>query len=258
MSSTYTRLLMTVQFVLFTTTLLVITSAVTVPAGSATAGTQPGASSELRPVACNSSYFTANGASGVEKQSFTIQRPNNDLSLYTDQTRRIEPVAAPRGWRCRVAVYGDGSTLLVVSPHPIESNLSLGTLYKIHTPVIAFYNASACGSCTFEIACGAIRSVGQLTGYGLCPQLASDRQRTWTIKAKPSDRAVGFSDPPTTKGIGWPSGGKEPVSGVVVYRSSGLPEASIETCEAPEKLSSMCSSVTDYFVTMSWQLGSTG
>ncbi len=230
---------------------------------SGTADTRTGLTAVLvaahstRTVSCKSSYYTANGSSGIEKQQFTTFTPSKGLRLYSDQTGRIQPVAAPNGWSCRVVVYGDGSTLLVASAHSVPSSPSLSNLGHISVPMVAFYNSSACGSCMYQISCGAIAAAGKMLGYGPCPQQASDRQRRWTVSATRVLTKVEFSDPVGTKGIGWPSGGKYPVSGVVVYRASGPPAASIETCEAPANEGNLCQTVNASFASLNWQLGST-
>jgi hypothetical protein len=74
---------------------------------------------------------------------------------------------------------------------------------------------------------------------------------------KIAGETVRFSDPATVKGIGWPSGGRYPATGVVIYdasRPTFIMAAEIETCAVPTSMSHLCARITSSFVQRHWLL----
>jgi hypothetical protein len=210
---------------------------------------------------CISRYFLANGAAGLSRHGALPRAPAGDgLSYYSDETLRLQPVIAPRGWHCQVDLYGNGSVLLMASPRPLHSNtlslLGRAGQEKISSPLVTFYFSSVCSSCVFVASCGAITASSKMKGFGPCPQAASSKQRKTVIRgSSPTGQTtVLFVDPPHVKGIGWPSGGLHAASGAVVYQRRPSPETSIATCAVSMSEQHLCQSITSSFVQEKWLL----
>ena len=215
-------------------------------------------------VTCITVYGLTSGSESLNTLPRVALLPvKRGLSYYSDATRKLPAVLAPRGWYCRAILYADGSVLLVVSARPTSLSGSFPDLRKIASPLVAFYFSSVCGSCIYAISCGAVSAVARIPGYPLCPQEASSRQHkqvvhiTLSKKKEVTGETVLFSDPANVGGIGWPSGGRYSASGAVLYeahRRTFFMQASIETCSVPASMTHLCAPITSSFVRQHWML----
>jgi len=188
----------------------------------------------------------------------------SQLAYYSNDTRSLDPVLAPRGWECRVGIGADGSTEVAVYP-PGTAAPSQGVVTANAEAVLAS-STSACQGCTYTAVCMFVPAAGQQLGFagtGIgCPTRPPGEQVDW-IRGSPNDSGpivddeIGFLDPPGLKGTGFPSGGNNPANGVVLYRfTSGTGGTSaIETCTLPTSDHSLCTAVLNDFAGRSWQVG---
>jgi hypothetical protein len=209
---------------------------------------------------CQSGYGTANRPTSLTPYVGEIPRnlPAN-LRLYNDRVGHLQPVPAPIGWHCYSAVYGDGSSLVVVSRRPLGMTPTLARLSSVDSALVSFYFSSTCESCLHSITCGLDPHIWITSGLRCVQSTNPIGQRRFDLPKAGSGLTlidnIGFYDPAGVKGAGQPSGTKYPSLGVLSVRERSMREASIETCEMPEKDQGTCRKIDTIFAQEGWELG---
>jgi hypothetical protein len=147
----------------------------------------------------------------------------------------LHQLAAPSGWRCRVAIGADGSSFSVLAPTAI--GLSNGFLPKAPTgAAVTYQGASACVGCAYDVVCHYF----ELPIRDL-PCTGGDPMRHQTVR-RLNRRAVAFSEPPNAHH-------RYPLHGVVINflpPSSGaqpLDLAVEATCSLPPSQRTLCTQI---------------
>jgi len=202
------------------------------------------------------------GPSFVPRQ-LTIELPTDEaaqLAAYTDSHYRLDPVLAPRGWRCGVSVGADGGRSLDVWPArealPSTQNAAPATSVED----IAAYAVPVCQGCVAQMVCPFFRSAVPLYANDEppCPK-SRPPQETVTIEDGPSTGYADLAyvyDAPNLDGSIYLSGGSNPAWGVVRFNSygSGLPSSNSLSCVLPQAESVLCGAITHYFALRDWGL----
>jgi hypothetical protein len=165
------------------------------------------------------------------------------LAFYTDSTRAVEPILAPRGWACNVSIGGDGMTTVIVyrsgtaGTYPAPFRASGAQAVSAHSD-------SACQGCIYNTVCPLVPLVREAfssiypTGFS-CSETKPPIEEVRWISGSPTIpptqtgiNVVGFTDPPGVAGDGAPSGGRYIARGVLLFatNSSQGNAASFETC----------------------------
>ena len=188
----------------------------------------------------------------------------SQLAYYSNDTRSLEPVLAPRGWDCRVTIGADGSTEVAVYP-PGAPVPSPGAA-NVNAQAVVASSTSACQGCTYTAVCMFVPAVGQQLGFvgtGIaCPTRPLAEQVTF-LSGSPDNNGgivadeIGFLDPPGLKGTGEPSGGKNPANGIVLYRftSESGGTSATETCTLATPDHALCTAVLNDLAARSWMVG---
>jgi hypothetical protein len=212
------------------------------PGGSTTTPGPP----QVPVIACQSSYGVPPSRGGaVLPRVITIDLPRTAadlLSYYTNDTRTLAPILAPRSWPCRAQVGADGTTGFDIRP-------ATGT----GTPGVDAASDSACQGCVYSTVCAFVPGAAAQLGYaGLpCPALGAgtrvDFLKGSAATAGPVvDDVIRFTDPTVPT----------PTRGVVLYRyHAGLGgSASQETCNLPAAAPDLCPAILQAFVRAAWLL----
>ncbi|MDA8279448.1 MAG: hypothetical protein M0Z63_03350 [Actinomycetota bacterium] len=195
------------------------------------------------------------------------------LSYYTDNVASLQPVLAPAGWHCSVAVGADGSTTVdVVAPQdPLPTGFT-GQLPTTDEAVTAITPA-ACQGCIYSMVCPFVPASGlELSYAGLPCHESSPPQEsanwpppqesvTWlrgpaAPGATTVDDTIAFEDPPGVAGDATPSGGPYPANGILRYRwqHGGPGTAAAATCTLPQADHSICTAILNAFAASGWGL----
>jgi hypothetical protein len=188
----------------------------------------------------------------------------SQLAYYSNDTRSLDPILAPRGWDCRVTIGADGSTEIAV--YPPGAAVPSPTAATATAEGVVASSTSACQGCTYTAVCMFVPAAGQQLGFagtGLaCAKRPPGEQVTY-LKGSPDGNGrtandeISFLDPPGLNGTGVPSGGNNPANGVVLYRftlGSGGTSAT-ETCTLPAPDHALCTAVLNDLATRSWMVG---
>jgi hypothetical protein len=144
----------------------------------------------------------------------------------------LRVLAAPSGWRCRVAIGADGSSFSVLAPSPI--GLANGFLPRTPTgAAVTYQGSSACVGCAYDLACHYFHLPRQDL-----PCSGPDPTRHQKV-ARLGARVVAFSEPPTAKhryvlhgvviDLQSSSGGAQPLD-LAVEATCSLPPAQLPLC----------------------------
>jgi hypothetical protein len=160
-------------------------------------------------------------------------------------------VLAPRGWKCSSTSGSGGVTIAVVNPkagfwgvseyRPEEGvtlhEASTGSNHPLYE-ACPFFPAAKYKLQRQSVALA--KSCHQARTYGERSTVVSD----WLFK---------FDDPPRVEGLGSPSGGKNPATGIVVYDNAGVSQqrdrASTVTCTLPKRKRALCAAILNEFIT---------
>jgi len=240
---------------------------------SAVATATAGAASVAVPVVeCPTAYAGANpGApSTTYPDTMAISATASvagQLALYSNDTRSLSPVLAPRGWSCQVSVAVDGGVAVLVFPSTATPPSAFATLPASVTQIDAASDG-ACQSCIYSTVCPFVTNAGQQLGYGpgsgVDCAMAPTLEKVAFDQGSPGDTGstiadvITVLDPAGIAGDGDPSGGTYPALGVVLYdwaSSNGSPQsdgASKETCLLPSAEGGLCAAITQDFTTRAW------
>ena len=186
----------------------------------------------------------------------------DQLAYYSDATRRIRPILAPRDWSCSVAIGADGIIAISVL-HPGESPPSSSELPKGGEAVLA-YNASACAGCIYQTACALVPHVARELmpsspgAAGTCGHAQPRQQRTWLVGSPAYSQSgsdvVSVVDPPGVKGYLAGSGGQNPADGILLYwwGAASNPGASSADCTLPPPSAPLCRAILSAFRQQHW------
>ncbi len=168
-----------------------------------------------------------------------------ELSFYTDHTRMLAPVLAPRGWSCRVLIGADGSG--EVNVYPGGSPQPGPTSGK---PLVSALSDGACQGCVWGAVCPYVKDAGKQLGQpGLpCPGGPKGEKVTWlkgsAAKVTPPVHDVIATAVPTKP---------DPSRGVVLYDYvKGEGYASTGECTLPAGERPLCSDILEFFITQKW------
>ena len=186
------------------------------------------------------------------------------LSYYSDSTRSVNPILAPRGWDCSVGVGADGSVGVDVFPQG-ATDKSSNSFQRSDVQGVVAHSDSACQGCISETACPLVPSAveGSLSLYAPCQYTRPPGEEVrWALgspKTPPSLYTydiVYFTDPPGVAGDGDPSGGPLTARGVLLFTNGPdtFAGASIETCTLPSNLTGLCAPIVNDFANREWYL----
>jgi hypothetical protein len=185
------------------------------------------------------------------------------LSYYSDSTRSVDPILAPRGWDCRVGIGADGQIAVGVFPAGTPDNFPAAFERSTARGVFA-YSQSACLGCISDTACPLVpfASKGTFSGFSPCPYGRPPTEEVRWANGSPNtppgaatNDVVYFADPPGVVGDGAPSGGPLTARGVLLFvndlGSQGY-AASIETCTLSTSMSALCTPILNDFSNREW------
>jgi hypothetical protein len=174
-----------------------------------------------------------------------------NLAVYSDEAGRLMLVGPTVGWTCTGSFGADGSGVLALSPvgTTVPTSQSTWTLpASSSTQAIVAMESGASGAAGAALVCplfsGAQAATQQNIGKACAPASASEEH-----VSKISSVAVGFQDPPGVAGIGFPSGGQNPASGVGLYQPKPTEAtAYLATCTLSASQQDLCTAVLNHFV----------
>jgi hypothetical protein len=156
------------------------------------------------------------------------------------------------GWTCTGVFGADGSGMLALSPVGTTVPAS-GTTWHlpVSSPTQAIVATESGGSTVqgAALACalfGAAKTATQQDlGQG-CTMTSPPQERVVMI----STVQVGFEDPAGVAGTGFPSGGQNPASGIMLYQPKPTEATAYQaTCTLPPVQQDLCTAVLNQFVT---------
>ncbi len=105
-----------------------------------------------------------------------------DLALYTDRYQNLDPVLAPRGWKCSALVGADGSAGITVYPQGTTAN-------EAKSFVNAFTNGGCSGCAASEACVYFANATSQIPdpGQQVCPSVP---RSTWVAYLSGSTSAM--------------------------------------------------------------------
>jgi pimeloyl-ACP methyl ester carboxylesterase len=185
------------------------------------------------------------------------------LAYYSDATRRLQPILAPRGWSCSFAIGADAS--IAISIFPPGESLSRPGGPPTGTESVQAYYSSACIGCIDQEACPLVPHVARElmpsppgTAGDCGPAQPSQQQQTWlagspAYSASGSD-VVSVVDPPGIKGYVAGSGGPNPADGILLYwwGPATNPGASFADCTLPASAAPLCQTILKTFQQQHW------
>jgi len=191
----------------------------------------------------------------------------SQLSFYSDATRSIDPILAPKGWVCGAGIGADGGTGISVAPPGTDlSNQQTAPSEE----VVADANP-ACQGCVFDDTCALDPNVVEIyaNSYSCKSTVPAGESVKW-LNGSPTDVAdspngtsqiinnvVAFEDPPGVSGDGKPSGGPNPANGVVEFQNgNGEGRDAKETCTLPPGEHALCTAILNDFVVRGWGFAS--
>jgi hypothetical protein len=152
------------------------------------------------------------------------------LSAYSNG---VLVLLAPRGWNCHALVGADGSASMAVTA---------GSTSDVRQPAISANFADTYGTAA-SLACSLFAPAARQLPAGVrCPQHRPREERIATVNS----HTVDFSDPPSVRGDGRPSGGSDPARGLMVFvaASKGFNGyAFTATCALPARKAGTCRTV---------------
>ena len=163
------------------------------------------------------------------------------LSFYSNG---FLTVLAPKGWACTGTVGASGGVLLsVFPPGQADPNATLTTPSNAAAVVgETDYTGHRPGAQTVCDLFPGTPAYSFGSDVGGCPT-PPKRQRSEHATAD----VVTFFDPPHVKGSGYPSGGTNPASGVVIYPQiipdPGSVNVAKETCTLPRRTRPLCATI---------------
>lgn len=180
------------------------------------------------------------------------------LSYYSDSTRSVLPILAPRGWNCSAGVGADGTVAVDVFPSGTSNKRS--DAQGVYASAIP-----GCQGCISETACPLVPSAveGSLSLYSPCPYKRPRAEEVRWAMGSPNTPAsdytydvVYFTDPPGVAGDGDPSGGPFTARGVLLFTNGPdiFTSASLETCTLPTHLAGLCTPILKDFSKREGQL----
>jgi hypothetical protein len=233
---------------------------------SSTTTTTSNAFADVVPVVeCPSVYGIAATPASKYPSTIAVSLPASvaeQLSYYSDSTRSVLPILAPRGWDCSVGVGADGQVGIGVFPQSPPASFPSSFEHSSVQGVIA-HSDSACQGCISETACPLVPSAveGTFSTYSPCPYSRPPNEEVRWALGSPSTPlglytydVVYFTDPPGVAGDGAPSGGPLTARGVLLFSNGPdtYPAASIETCTLPSNLAGLCTPILNDFSNREW------
>ena len=172
---------------------------------------------------------------------------SHSFSLYSDSSRTMPPLLAPKGWHCHVDIAVDGSVGFNLYPTKTPPT---GSGFASAIQIVAVSDG-ACQGCVADDVCPYFENAQTQIGFaGMTCMTAkpNDEQDTFVTGSNTSNQGlVDIYDPPTTKT-------KYPVHGVVRYSdTTGEGVDARETCVLSKSKLSWCRAITDEFVAKNWE-----
>jgi hypothetical protein len=182
------------------------------------------------------------------------------LSYYSDSTRSVDPILAPRGWDCRVGVGADGQIAVGVFPQSTPDKFPYSFERSDVQGVVA-RSDSSCAGCISGTVCPLAPSAteGTFASGFPCPYSRPPTEEVRWANGSPNtppgaatNDVVYFTDPPGVVGDGAPSGGPLTARGVLLFVNEQGAAASIETCTLPTSMSALCTPILNDFSNREW------
>jgi Domain of unknown function (DUF4850) len=230
----------------------------------ASSTTSHAAPTMVRVEACASTYGVTYGADGTPIPSATVPAAiavslsapvASELELYTDQYRSLEPILAPKGWKCTVSVGADGSTIIAVFPPGQDSSTA--------TELVSAYSPSACQGCVADLVCPFFVDANLQLGYSSqgCPTTPVPEATFLDGTSTASAGTVKFVEPSHTVPLGNGAGSTASpytTQGILRYadRSLGGGEGVVDTCTLPPSQSRDCTAILSFFLRSNWDFAS--
>ncbi len=188
--------------------------------------------------------------------SVAVSVPTSDalqgnLALYSDLTGALMLVGPAVGWTCTGSFGADGSGMMVLAPVGTSVPAGYGTAW--HLPALSPTQAIVAlesGGSTVQgaaLACPLFSAAKATTQEDLgkgCATTSPPQEHAVTA----SSIQVGFKDPAGVAGVGFPSGGQNAASGVMLYQPKPTEPTAYEvTCTLPAAQVDLCSAALSYF-----------
>jgi hypothetical protein len=170
--------------------------------------------------------------------------------VYTDETGGLMLVGPTVGWTCNGNFGADGSGMLALAPVGTAVPMT-GTTWHLpaSSPTQAIVAMESGGSTVqgAALACPLFSAAKAATQQDL-GQVCAVSVPTQEHVTRISSVAVGFQDPAGVGGVGYPSGGQNPATGVVLYQPKPTePTAYQATCTLPAAQQDLCTAVLNQF-----------
>jgi hypothetical protein len=222
--------------------------------------TSAGVSSSLPVIECPSSF----GAGSVPPSSYPAEEATslpkseaNELNFYSDSTRSIVPILAPRGWKCTFDEGADGSMFMSIYPATQRAPIGVHSSFSSTSKGISAETTSVCQGCAADLTCPVFVNAESDLGYtGIaCPSTAPPGETDRFVDGSRTGNygIADVYDPPLEEGTDVGSGGKYPTNGVLELLPDGNDWTSAaESCVLPETEKGLCKAITSEFVTVEW------
>jgi hypothetical protein len=219
-----------------------------------------GAFGSIQVVECPSSF----GAGSVPPSQYPAQEATNlastqanRLSYYSDSTRSVVPILAPKGWKCAFDEGADGSMYFSIYPRGqvLQSGQHSNSGSKAEG--VNAQSTSVCQGCAADLVCPVFVNAKNDLGYTgeTCPTVEPPEEKVRFLEGT-STGSYGIADifdPPGVNGTNWGSGGLYPANGVLEFLPSQTGSTSAaESCVLPPLDKSLCSAIISNFITVQW------
>jgi hypothetical protein len=173
-----------------------------------------------------------------------------NLALYSDETGSLMIVGPTVGWTCSGTFGADGSGLMALAP--VGTTVpQAGTAWHLpassSTQAIVAMESGGSPVQGAALVCPLFSGAQAAAQQDLGKPCAGSPSQEHSSKL--SSVAVGFEDPASVAGIGFPSGGQNTANGVALYQPKpSEPTAYLATCTLPTAQRDLCTAVLNHFV----------
>jgi len=236
------------------------TSAPTTSTTSTSTTAAATASLALPVVECPSHYGAGPAPPSKYPSTIAVSLPaavSAQLSYYSDSTRSVLPILAPRGWNCSAGIGADGGVSVDVFPSDTFNN-DPSSFKRSDAQGVLVDAIPGCQSCISGMACPLVPAAveGSLSLYSPCPSRRPQAEEVQWAIGSPNTPAsdytydlVYFTDPPGVAGDGDPSGGPFTARGVLLFTNGPdiSTSAPLETCTLSTHLAGLCTPILNDF-----------
>lgn len=154
------------------------------------------------------------------REAINLSISNADrLAYYSDSTRSIVPILAPRGWQCSFDEGADGSIFMSVYPEDQNAPSGQHSSQGSKSEGVKAQSTSACQGCAADLVCPVFVDAENDLGYtgSPCPSIALPEEELNFLDGSSTSSygVVHIYDPPGVDGTNSGSGGRYPANGVI-------------------------------------------